>query len=398
MPRITKRIVDAIVPAKSAQYVWDDALPGFGLRVLPSGRKSYLVFYRNSHGRQRWLTIGQHGVFTPDQAREEARSILQRARVGEDPAADRRRERGAHDLNALLDRYVEQHVRVRNKMSTQMEVERLLTKHVRPALGSLKVGDVNSADVIRLHHAMRHAPRSANFVRAILSKVFNLAEVWGLRPANSNPCRLVQKYPEKHRERFLSLEELTRVGHALEAATIDPSIEKSAIEAIKLLALTGCRLSEILTLRWEYINQQRGGFALPDSKTGEKFVPVGGIVLEMLAAAQALSHSEWVISHKDQTKHLAKERVEKAWQKIRASVGLQDVRLHDFRHTVGTYAAGTGASAFLIRDKLGHSQVSTTDRYVNFDVSPTRALSDLIEKKIADALGQMLAQPSSKTS
>src|SRR3954452_25038660 len=116
MPRIKKRIVDGSVAAKSAQYVLDGAIPGFALRVLPTGRKSYVVFYRNNHGRQRWLTIGQHGVFTPDQAREEARNILQRARVGGDPAADRRRERGAQDLNALLDRYVEQHVRVRNKM------------------------------------------------------------------------------------------------------------------------------------------------------------------------------------------------------------------------------------------------------------------------------------------
>src|SRR3954470_9282786 len=105
---------------------------------------------------------------------------------------------------------------------------------------------------------------------AILSKIFNLAEVWGLRPANSNPCQLVEKYPEKHRERFLSLEELTRVGRAVEAAMTEPRIEKSAILGIKLLALTGCRLSEILTLRWEYVNRARGGLSLPDSKTGEK--------------------------------------------------------------------------------------------------------------------------------
>src|SRR4051794_40280798 len=110
----------------------------------------------------------------------------------------------------------------------------------------------------------------------------------------------------------------------------------------------------------------------------------------MLSTARGASSSDWVIAHKDLSKHLAKERLEKAWQKIRASAGLNDVRLHDFRHTMGTYAAGAGASAFLIRDKLGHSQVSTTDRYVNFDIAPTRALSDLIERKIADALAQGL--------
>jgi integrase len=326
MPKITKRVVDATGPQTKVAYVWDEVLRGFGLRIMPSGRKSYVVFYRNDHGRQRWYTIGQHGVFTPDQAREDARQILQEARRGHDPAADRKLRRGALDMNALLDRYLNEHVESRNKKSTQAEVRRLVEKHIRPELGKFKVGDIVA---------------------------------------------------------------VARVGRGLAAAAANPRIEKSAIDAVRLLALTGCRLSEILTLRWDYVDRQRGGFALPDSKTGQRFVPVGNIVLDLLDSSQANSTSEWVIAHRDPSKHLAKERVEKAWQRIRASIGLEDVRLHDFRHTVGTYAAGAGASAFLIRDKLGHSQVATTDRYVNFDISPTRALSDLIESKIAAALATM---------
>jgi hypothetical protein len=218
MPKLTKRLVDSFRPGADDQVIFDELVPGFGVRLMPSGVRSYLVQYRNSQRRSRRLTIAKHGVLTVDQARARARKILEAVRDGRDPAAEKRAFLAAPLVNDLLDRYIAEHVKRRNRANTAAEVERLVDKHIRPALGTHKVAAVTVRDVEALHRRMIETPRQANFVLAVCSKAFALAETWQDRPQGSNPCRGIERYTEQHRERFLSGEELVRLGDVLRMA------------------------------------------------------------------------------------------------------------------------------------------------------------------------------------
>ncbi len=385
MTRLTKRIVDAIEPAEKDIWKWDNELPGFGVRVKPSGVKSYLIQYRNRQGATRRRTIARHGVLTADQARSEARQLLASVGRGDDPSAVRKAERLAPTMSDLLDRYLSEHVQIHNRPSTIEDVQRMVRLYIRPSLGHMKAAAVSRSDVMKLHGAMKDKPRRANNVLSVLSKAFNLAEAWEIRPDGTNPCRHVHRYKENKRERFLSDSELASIHQVMRAMEEEQSVPTVVLNAIRLLALTGCRLGEIRQLRWEDVDFECACLSLPDSKTGPRQHGVGAHSLALLASLPRTEGSPWVFCGTDPSAALRKERLEKAWQKIRAAAGIEDIRLHDLRHTVGTYAGQTGANSFLVRDKLGHKTTALTDRYVNRDASPLRKLSDQVEDRIAAA-------------
>ena len=332
------------------------------------------------------MTIGRHGVFAPDEARKEARKLLVQVQLGNDPAQDRREEREALTMNALLDRYFAEHVRINNKPSTIENIEWIVEKRIRPRLGRVKAAAVGREDVMNLQRELRASPSRANNMLSILSKVFNLAEAWGIRPDGSNPCRHVKKFKLVQRERFLSGEELGRLGHTLEDFEQKQLAKPSVIRAVRLLALTGCRLGEILNLRWEEVDLENGELRLSDTKTGPRAHTIGALARAELAETPRIENSPWVLPHSDPTKPLPKDKMQRSWRRIRKAADLEDVRLHDLRHTVGTYAGQTGANAFLVRDKLGHKTLAMTGRYVNKDTDPLKELSDRVEERIAAAM------------
>ena len=250
-----------------------------------------------------------------------------------------------------------------------------------------QIVDVTRADIERLHHGLRNTPYQANRVLAVLSRMFALAEGWGLRHDGSNPCRHVQKYRERRRDRFLSAEELARLGIALTAAGKDGE-PPAAIAAIRLLALTGCRKSEVLRLRWSQV--EPNCLRLSDSKTGAKVVPLGAAARELLASLPSWEGNPYVIVGDRPNSHFI--GIQKVWERIRRQAGLDDVRIHDLRHSFASVGASSGDSLLVIGALLGHRDHGTTQRYAHLSDDPLQAAADRISAHIATALerGQLL--------
>ncbi len=389
--KLTKKVVEA------ARYeggtagsgfrrcvLWDEAVKGFGLRVFPSGRKAFVLSYR-SKGRQRLATLGGYGALTVDKAREKANRLLRAVDDGEDPLAERREERRAPIMAAFAERYLDQHARPKKKASSAEGDERLLRLHILPRLGRRYVHEVDRTDAARLHHELHATPVQANRVLALLSKMMNLAEAWGLRPDGSNPTRHVDRYPERPKERFLSPAEIAQLGETLRAVEAEGAEHPSAVLAIRLLALTGARRNEILTLTWDAVDLERAELVLAESKTGPKRLPLPAPVLTLLRAAPRLAGNSYVCPGERDGGYFI--GIERPWGRIRTSAGLAGVRLHDLRHTHAATAVSAGLALPLVGKLLGHTQPITTQRYAHLRDDPVRAAAE----RVAGEIGAMLA-------
>jgi integrase len=383
---ITKRAVDAAKVRQTDSYLWDRALSGFGLKVTPAGRKVYLVQYRlgGRAGRTRRVTIGQHGELTPTAARAEARRLLGEIAAGRDPAEEHDKTRAGKSLALVLEQFMTEHVRPKLKARTASEYQRTAKLHILPRLGRRPIGELKRQDIARLHHELADRPYQANRTLALLSKFFGWAEKHGLRPDNSNPCRHVEKYREGRRERFLSQAELARLGDALRQAEQDKSCSPWVIAAIRLLTFTGARRNEILTLRWEHVSEEHKCLMLPESKTGRKAIHLNAPAFALLQAIPRLESNPYVICGEKPGRHLV--NLEKPWRRIRAAAKLDDVRLHDLRHSFASVAASGGQSLVVIGKLLGHSQPATTARYAHLADDPVKAASDAVGGHIAAAM------------
>jgi integrase len=383
MAKLTKRVVDQIAPGDTESMHWDDELKGFGLRVWPSGRKVYMVMSRVK-GRLRRITIGPHGAITPEQARIRAHEILAEAKAGRDPAQELDQARKAPTVKGLGERFLKEHVAVRCKPSTQAEYKRSVELFINPKIGTRKVTDIERRDIAELHQSLSYIPYQANRTLGVLSKMFNLAEVWGLRPDGSNPCLHVKKYIERKRERFLSPYEFAALGTALREAEADGSETRSAITAIRLLMLTGCRLSEIMTLKWEDVDTRARELRLPDSKTGAKVVHFGQTAATILDGIEKLDDNPFVITGKKPGSRLTD--LQHPWRRIRDKAGLSDVRIHDLRHSYASGALALGEGLPMIGKLLGHSQVQTTARYAHLANDPVKRAAGRVSDTIGIAL------------
>ncbi|MAL77242.1 MAG: integrase [Rhodospirillaceae bacterium] len=383
MSRLSKRVVDALAPTEKDYFLWDDEIKGLGLRVWPSGRKTYLIQYRDSGARTRRKGLGQHGIVTAEEARKEARELLAAVARGENPSQDSKDKRVALSVAHLCDRFLAEYMMRRCKPKTQEDYRRNIDQYIRPHLGRMKVAEINRSDIQEVHHKLRDIPYQANRTLAVLSVMFNQAEVWGLRPDGSNPCRHVKKYEEKKRERYLSTEELIRLGQTLNELEVSGEEPLPPIHCIRLLILTGCRLGEIQTLKWSYVQGNR--LRLPDSKTGAKSVYLGPAALEALGKIERLDDNPYVVTGKLPGTHLTD--MQRPWRRIRRRAGLDDLRIHDLRHSFASSAVGMGESLPMIGKLLGHSQVQTTARYAHLADDPVQVSADRISGELARLMG-----------
>lgn len=381
MPKITKRLVENLNPSNQEVFVWDDELRGFGVRAKASGVRTYLVQYRNDHGRTRRYAIGKHGNLTAEEARKEAKLLLGDIERGKDPSTERKALRKAPTMSELCERYLVDHAGTRKKAKSSAQDRRLVERFILPKMGKRKVADLTRADFYKVHHDLRETPYQANRLLALLSKMMNLAEKWGVRSDGSNPCRHVEKFKEAKRERFLSADELARLSEVLADGERTTTELPSVIAAIRLLILTGCRLSEILTLQWQHVDFEGACLRLPDSKTGAKIVHLNAPALAVLSAVEREENSPWVIRGGKPGYHLV--NLEKPWRRIRAKAGVEDVRLHDLRHSFASVAVGLGEGLPMIGKLLGHTQTQTTARYAHLAADPVKAATERVGAALA---------------
>ena len=406
--RISKQTVDKLeCPAgKDRHFLWDEDLAGFGVGAFPTGKKVYVAQYRKD-GRSRRVTLGEHGRLTPTEARSQAKVILGAVETGADPAAERRAARAVRIFAEVAEDFLTSHVATKRKGRTHEEYVALLHAHVEPAIGSKRIVDVRRADVERIHARLSEKPYQANRVLALISAIWNWAARRSEVELADNPAKGIERYPEKGRERFLTTDELSRLGAALvEGETIGlpwdvdeiqltakhmakpenrrTKLDPFAAAAIRLLILTGARLREILNAQWSHVDMGRGVIFLADSKTGRKPIYMSTAAQEVLASLPRVENNPYIVAGAKDGKQRAD--LKKPWAAVKRVAGLHGVRLHDLRHSFASVGAGASLGLPIIGKLLGHSQAATTQRYAHLDADPLRRAVDEIGATISAAM------------
>lgn len=380
MPKITARLIDAIDPEDKDVIIRDSELKGFLCKITPKGKKVYMLYYRTRDGRERKPAIGIHGHITCYQARDMALKWLGEIASGNDPSFERQSLKVDLNITELSERYLLEYAEQHKKARSVEHDKFLLTNHLLPELGKIKLKILTANDIERFHRKKKNIAITANRCLAVMSKMLNLAEKWGLRSDAGSLCKHIDKYPENKRERFLSAEEIARLSSVLKDLSYADTESSSVLAAIKLLLLTGCRLSEILTLKWGYVDLIHHRINLVDSKTGKKTIYISPIVVELLVRIEKKEGNPYIITGNVEGKHLV--NLQKPWRRIRKIAGLDDVRIHDLRHSFASVGAASGLSLPIIGALLGHSQVQTTARYAHLIGDPLKEAAGLINEKM----------------
>ena len=406
--RLTKRIIEGLPSDEKSYTVWDQEIMGFGVRIMPSGQKSFVLKFTINR-QQRWVTLGRFGDLTLEEGRKLALSRRGDVAKGIDPTIEVRAQKTAPTVKELIDRFIEEHVVPKTRETTARGYTRFLRNVIQPRLGKMLAKEVSSAEISKFHHDLRETPRQANQAVAILRKMFNLAEVWKYRPLSTNPCVHIQKNPEQKRERYLSDIELQALGEALVEAEETGSVPPAALAAIRLLILTGARHNEILKLRWNQVDRDKNCLVFkPDDhktgrKSGTKTIPLNQPALDVLASIPKAIGNTYVIQGLSPGSHFV--GLQKVWERIRKRitvreiekvkgkkkrkedmVNIEDVRIHDLRHTFASVGISSGFSLPTIGSLLGHSQPSVTQRYAHLADDPRSKASEEIAARISGEL------------
>lgn len=356
-------------PERARSTVFITALPGFGVRSYPSGRRVYIV-QRRITGRMRTVTIGNAAVMTEAVARDLASRILLRCQVGENPADARTAVRSAPAFSAFLDEYW-------RRMSRQWKPRTIETHngyrrlHLDGAFTGKFIDQIETADVAKWLARLtdRSGPGAANRCLSILSAMMRKAEDWGYRPEGSNPCAGVRANRRRRCERFLSDQELARLGHALRKAETTHPVHAAAVT---LILLTGCRKSEIVDLRWSEVKGNR--LLLADSKTGARTVWLGNEARAILSRIGRARPADQVF----RLRARSRGALDNFWRAVRAEAALSDVRMHDLRHSFASFAARRAETLPMIGKLLGHQKTSSTARYAHLDDTSAQHASERV--------------------
>lgn len=367
--RLTQRRVDALRPSAAVRGIRDSELKGYGVRVMPSGPKRYFIQTQHQ-GRRVWKIVGDAGTMTEAEARDRARSMLAALREGRDAEVE---ASGGAPFETVAEEVFDRYGR-RWKPRT-LAVNRIyLRKQILPFFAGRPIGAIAGRDVQAWFRSLHATPAAANRAAPVLSVIMRQAEAWGYRPENSNPCKGIRRYRKPRSERFLSPEEYRRLAAVLDRHKADRPLR---VAAVRLILLTGCRKSEILTLEWRFYRE--GRLYLPDGKTGPRTVWLCAAAREVL---DRLPRSpRWVFPVEGLRAPWL--WLEAFWRRVRAEAGLEDVRLHDARHSYASMALLSGETIRTVGRLLGHERPATTLKYAH--------LSDTTVREAMEALAPLLS-------
>ena len=400
--KLTKRTVGAIVPSDHPAFYFDTDLKGFGLKVTPSGVKTFVVEYRPGVGgrgtQKRRVTLGRYGALAPDEARELAKGMLGRVHAGADPANDKAKARAELTFDKVCDLYLADGCETK-KASTIATDKGRIERHIKPLLGKKRVGEISRTDVEKFMRDVANGKTAADVKtksrgRAIveggkgtatrtvglLGGIMSFAVSRQLRA--DNPVRGVKRYADKKGQTFLNAAELAKIGAALTGLESEGA-NPSAVAIIRLLAFTGARKSEIAGLRWSEVDLERGYLRLGDSKTGAKVIPIGAPACQVLATVAAIEGSDFVFPASAGSSHF--QGVEKVWRAVRTAAGFPALRLHDLRHSFASIGLARGDALAVIGAILGHADVKTTSRYAHLADDPVKNAANEISISVQAA-------------
>jgi integrase len=379
--KLSKTVVERIAAVEQDIIVWDNTLPGFGVRVKPSGVRSYIVQYRNRiTGTSKRLTIGRHGpLLTFEQAKKQARALLADAMRGEDPAEARKVGRKAPSVADLAADYLERHAVPKKRPKSVRDDRAMLNNVILPKLGTKKVSSVGRRDVEVIHVAMKDRPYQANRVLSLLSKMFNLAVEWGWRP--DTPVKGIERYQEHKRDRWLADDELGRL-----CSVLDEHPNVRAANAVRLQLLTGARLGEVLASRKDDFDLQRGVWTKPSHQTKQKrteHIPLSAHAIALIASIIETSDPKSSFLFPGNKPGQPLRELKKFWAGVMRRTQITNYRRHDNRHTYASHLVSSGLSLEIVGRLLGHTSTTTTKRYAHLADDPLRAATEQFGSKIS---------------
>ena len=380
--KLTKTLVEAARSRDRAYELRDALVPGFLLKVTPAGGKVFMLAYTNVQGRRRKPAIGKFGEVTVEQARAVARDWLADVRRGEDPSAERIQARLAPSMAHLCERFIREYSEPRNRPSTVRGNRERIRAHILPKLGAMKVQDVTRPHIADLIGSMQATPAAANLLLSLLRKMFNMAEVWGYRPDGSNPCRHVPRYPQRSATRFISDDDMRRLFAYMDQAEREGLEHPFILLAIRLQFAFAARKSEILGLRWEWIDFGRRRVAWPDSKTGGMSKPLTDEAADLLEKAPRLAGSPYVVPALFNPKApMPNHTYSGGWARILQRAGVRHYGTHAIRHRAATDIANSGVPTKIGMALTAHKTVTMFMRYVHPEDEAIRLAAEQVAQR-----------------
>lgn len=389
--KLTKTAVDNALVIDRRYHIYDTEIPGFSVKIEPSGSKVYVFDYRAGAGgrsaAKKRITIGKAGPLTPEQARTKAKELYAQIALGDDPGDKRQAERGKTFFKHVAERYLKEYITHHNKPSTVKGKKWNIYGTILPQFRHMNVEDITRKDIQEWHSKLHETPANANRALATLSHIMSICEDWGMREHNTNPCLGIKRYRENKRDRYLNEEELRRLINVLNQCEREGLEEKNMMIFFRMLIFTGARQGELLTAKWEYVNREEMALELPDSKTGKKKINLSAEALAEIDKLERVVGNPYLFPgyFKDVEEKLGRHHSppNEMWHRILKRAEIKNFRKHDLRHAYASFAIMAGLTLEEIGQLLGHLTPQTTKRYSH--------LIDSHRKKIANTVGTKIA-------